>query len=418
MNSIRDDAKIIIEKSIAAVLPEAAVKKALTQKVFENDIVIVAIGKAAWNMAKAAKDTLGEKVNKGIIITKYGHSKGKVESCEIVEAGHPVPDENSVLGTTKALELVSKLDSDTDILFLISGGGSALFEKPMEGVSLNDIRDITNQLLGCGADIVEINTIRKHLSAVKGGRFAQQCGDKNIYAIVLSDVVGDKLDTIASGPAFQDDSTSKEAFDIIFKYKIQINESVKRTLALETPKSIENCETVIIGNVKSLCEAAAINASDLGYAPLILTTSIDGEAQEAGSFLAAIAREIKNNPNNSFVINPPCAIIVGGETIVHLKGNGKGGRNQEVALSAAIGIEDLQNVVVFSVGSDGTDGPTDAAGGMVDGETVKRIRQCSILPEKYLEDNNSYNALKASGDLIITGATGTNVNDLLVVLCG
>ena len=417
MKSIREDARIIIEKSISNVLPEAAVKRALNQKEFVNDIALVAIGKAAWNMAKAAKDALGEKITKGIVITKYGHSKGTIDSCEITEAGHPVPAENSVLGTDKVLQLVSELNKDTEILFLISGGGSSLFEKPLEGVSLNDIQNITNQLLKCGAGIFEINTIRKHLSAVKGGRFAQACGENKIYAVVLSDVVGDRLDTIASGPAYPDNTTSKDAFDIISKYEIEVNDLIKNALALETPKKIENCETVITGNVTAFCEAAAKNAASLGYTPVILTTSLDCEAKEAGKMFAAFAREIRSKNNLNFTPNPPCAIIAGGETIVHVKGNGKGGRNQEVSLSAALGIEGLKDVVVFSVGSDGTDGPTDAAGGMVDGETVNRILLYSVNPEKCLEENNSYNALKISGDLIITGATGTNVNDILVLLC-
>lgn len=417
MNSVRDDAKIIMKESIKAVLPEAAVIRALNQKHFNNNVVIVAIGKAAWNMAKAAIDTLGEKVRKGIVITKYKHSKGGIHNCEIIEAGHPLPDKNSMLGAAKALELVAGISDETEVLFLISGGGSALFEQPLDGVSLEDIINITKQLLKAGANIVEINTIRKHLSKVKGGRFAQKCGNSKIYAIVLSDVIGDHLDAIASGPVYPDSTTSQEALDVINRYNIVISETVVNALQKETPKVIENCESIVTGNVTEFCNSAALCAKKLGYHPIVLSTTIDCEAKEAGKLLASIAREIKSENKNSFAPNPPCAIIVGGETVVHIKGTGKGGRNQETALCAALGIEGLENTVIFSLGSDGTDGPTDAAGGIVDGKTVDRMRQNSIDAIEYLENNNSYPALKASGDLIITGATGTNVNDIMVVLC-
>ena len=413
MNSIREDAFKIIDESIKAVLPEEAVIRALEKKTFAGSIVVIAIGKAAWNMAKATKDTLGTKVTKGIVITKYKHAKGAIEGFEIIEAGHPIPDENSVRGVSMALEMVRDLNQDDHVIFLISGGGSALFEKPMEGVTLEDIMDITDQLLGCGADIVEINTIRKHLSAVKGGRFAKQCGKANIYAIVLSDVIGDRLDSIASGPAYPDNSTSEEALNVIKKYKLQISEDLVDVLKVETPKIIDNCETVITGSVTALCRAASQAAERLNYRPVFLSSTLGCEAKEAGRFMAAMAREIKQGNSD---IKPPCAVVVGGETVVRISGTGKGGRNQELALSAAMGIHGLKDVVLFSFGSDGTDGPTDAAGGMVDGQTVLRILETQIEPEVYLDNNDSYHALEASGDLIVTGSTGTNVNDLIVLL--
>lgn len=417
MNTLKEDAIVIIEESIKAVLPEASVIKALDKKNFTGKVVVIAVGKAAWNMANATKNTLGNRISKGVVVTKYGHSKGEIEGFEIIEAGHPIPDENSIKGAEKALDLVKNLTANDNIIFLISGGGSALFEKPMNGVTLEDIMDITNQLLCCGADIVEINTIRKHLSEVKGGRFAHKCGQANIYAIVLSDVIGDRLDSIASGPAYPDYSTSKEALSIIDYYELNVCDHIIQTLNIETPKKVDNCETVIMGSVSELCKAAAMNAKKLGYKPLIISTTLDCEAKEAGKFIGAIAREIKQNNNNKDSPNPPCAIIAGGETIVRIVGNGKGGRNQELALSAAIAIEGLEDVTVFSIGSDGTDGPTDAAGGIVDGETSARIRDSKIPPEVYLDNNDSYNALKTSGDLIILGSTGTNVNDLIVLLC-
>lgn len=416
MGIMREDALKIVDDSIKAVLPEASVIKALENKVFDGNIVVVAIGKAAWNMASATKQALGGAITKGIVVTKYEHSKGPIDGFEIIEAGHPVPDENSVKGATKVLNLVNDLTEKDNVIFLISGGGSAIFEKPMEGVTLEDIMDITNQLLRSGADIVEINTVRKHLSAVKGGKFAYQCGKAKIYSIVLSDVLGDRLDTIASGPAYPDSSTSEEALNIIKRYKIKITDELKKVLQIETPKTVDNCETVITGSVTALCNAAALSAKELGYTPVILTSTLDCEAKDAGKFFAAMAREIKNDRGNSF-IKPPCAIIAGGETVVKLVGDGKGGRNQELALSAAMGIEGIEGVVVFSIGSDGTDGPTDAAGAMADGSTVDRIRFSKNGPEVYLDNNDSYNALKLSGDLIITGSTGTNVNDVAVLLC-
>lgn len=414
MSTVKEDALMIIKESINAVLPEAAVIKALEKRDFGDNVIVIAIGKAAWNMANATKMTLGSKISKGLVITKYEHSKGPIESFEIIEAGHPIPDENSVLGATKALELVANLTQNDKVIFLISGGGSALFEKPMEGVTLEEIMDITNQLLSCGADIVEINTIRKHLSAVKGGRFALRCKEASIYSVILSDVIGDRLDSIASGPTYPDQSTSEEAAKIIEKYRLQVSEEIIDVLKLETPKQINNCDTIITGSVSALCGAAYDTAQKLGYQPIFLSSTLECEAKEAGKFLAAIAREIKSG-HSSF--KPPCALIIGGETVVRIYGNGKGGRNQELALSAALGIEGLEEVALFSVGSDGTDGPTDAAGGLVDGETTKRIRTSKIEPEVYLDNNDSFNALKASGDLIITGSTGTNVNDLIVLLC-
>ena len=413
MNQLRKDAFEIISSSIKAVLPEEAVRKALEKKEFNKKVVVVAIGKAAWNMAAATKQALKNMVSKGIVITKYGHTQGPIEGFLMVEAGHPVPDRNSIKGATKVLELVKDLTKEDELILLISGGASSLFEKPMEDADLEDIIDITNQLLRCGADITEINTIRKHLSNVKGGRFALACNGANIYAIVLSDVVGDRLDVIASGPAYPDASTSQDALAIIDKYKLQVSDKLRRIIQIETPKKVTNCETIIVGSVSKLCEAAKQAAIRLGYHTIVLSSTLDCEAKEAGQFIAAIAREIKHKES----IKPPCGIILGGETVVHVKGKGKGGRNQELALSASLGIENLEDVVIFSLGSDGTDGPTDAAGGIVDGETVRRMKEANIDPIGYLANNDAYHALKASDDLIVTGATGTNVNDLIVLLC-
>jgi len=414
LNTLREDALLIVKEAIQEVLPDAAVKKALSDKKITGKIILVALGKAAWTMAHAAQDILGEQIEKGVVLTKYQHAKGSIKNLEMVEAGHPLLDENSILGTKKVLDAVSGLSKQDTVLFLISGGGSALFEMPLPDVSLEDILDITDQLLKCGADIIEMNTVRKHLSAVKGGRFAEICLPASIYAIVLSDVLGDRIDSIASGPAYPDCSTSEEALNIIQKYDLKVSKQVLEQLKQETPKTITNCETIITGSVSQLCEAAAKSAKRLGYKPLILTTLLDCEAKEAGKFLASMAKTVQKE---SFPVAPPCAFICGGETVVKITGKGKGGRNQELALSAANSIAGLNNVVVVAVGSDGTDGPTDAAGGLIDGETKGRIAEAGMDIDNVLQNNDSYNALQASDDLILTGPTGTNVNDLYFVLC-
>lgn len=414
MNLIRKDAMLIAKEAIQEVLPDAAVKKALSDKKITGKIILVAIGKAAWTMAHAAQDRLGEQIEKGVVLTKYQHAKGSIKNLEIIEAGHPLLDENSILGTKKVLDAVSGLSEQDTVLFLISGGGSALFEMPLPGVSLDDILGITDQLLKCGADIIEMNTVRKHLSAVKGGRFAELCLPASIYAIVLSDVLGDRIDSIASGPAYPDCSTSEEALNIIQKYDLKVSKQVLEQLKQETPKNITNCETIITGSVSQLCEAAAKSAERLGYKPLILTTLLDCEAKEAGKFLASMAKTVQKE---NIPVTPPCAFICGGETVVKITGKGKGGRNQELALSAANAIAGLKNVVVVAIGSDGTDGPTDAAGGLIDGETKSRLEDAGVDIDNVLQNNNSYYALQVSNDLILTGPTGTNVNDLYFVLC-
>lgn len=421
LNRLREDAMKAALEAIDAVLPENAVRKALESDPFKErvnlggKIVLVAIGKAAWRMAKAAVDSLGGLVTDGAVITKYGHSMGEVRGIEIFEAGHPVPDENTLSGTERALQKIRGLSERDTVLFLVSGGGSALFEKPKEGVTLEDIADVTGQLLASGADIVEINMIRKRLSAVKGGRFARLAEKTHVFSVVLSDVLGDRLDSIASGPAHPDATTVNDALRVVEKYGLSLRPQLLDALREETPKELSNVTTVVTGSVKALCKAATEAAGKLGYKTLLLSTTLDCEAREAGSFIASIAREVHFTGNP---LKPPCAVITGGETVVHVKGKGKGGRNQELALSAAIGIRGLDRTVVISVGSDGTDGPTDAAGGLVDGLTSAALEELGLDPEALLEDNDAYNALDACGCLVRTGPTGTNVNDLTILLCG
>jgi len=420
MKQVRDDAMKAALKAIEAVLPENAVKEALRDERFltrldgGGRIVLAAIGKAAWRMAKAAAEALGSRLDGGVAVTKYGHSMGDIQGIEIREAGHPFPDENTLAGTAKILEGVKGLSEKDTVLFLVSGGGSALFEKPKDGVGLNDLISVTDQLLACGADIVEINMIRKRLSAVKGGRFAHFVAPAHVFAIVLSDVLGDRLDSIASGPAHPDGSTVREAMRVVEKYSLSMRPRLLDALKEETPKTLDNVTTIIAGSVTALCSAAEKAVRELGYVPLLLTTTLSCEARDAGAFLASVAREIRSSGNP---LKPPCAILLGGETVVHLKGKGMGGRNQELALAAAAGIRGLADTAVISVGSDGTDGPTDAAGGLVDGETVPAISGLGLDLEKILADNDSYHGLDACGCLVRTGPTGTNVNDLTILLC-
>lgn len=405
--SMRNDADIIIQRAIASAMPDAAVRKALSAVELPDRVYLVAIGKAAAQMAKAAHELLGSRIQQGVAITKYGHSNGDIGPIAVLEAGHPVPDENSIKASDRVLSMVKELKEGDTVVFLVSGGGSALFESPL--VSLGELQDINKQLLACGADIVEMNTIRKRLSAVKGGRFALACAPARIVSVVLSDIIGDSLDMIASGPACPDASTCDEALAIVEKYELDLSVKALELLGRETPKELTNVETYITGSVRQLCAAAADAARDLGYRPQVLTASLCCEAREAGSFLASIARYHQDAGES-------LAFIAGGETVVHLTGEGLGGRNQELALSAAEGIAGFENTAVFSMGSDGTDGPTDAAGGYVDGKTAATLDAMGVSIPAVLRANDSYYALRNVGGLVVTGPTGTNVNDLCCLL--
>ena len=404
---LREHADQIVREAIAAVQPDAAVQRALKSMEFSGRVLLVAADKAAWQMAKAASDCLGDRIENGVVVTKYDHVMGPIANFTCFEAGHPVPDENSFKGTQAALDLVADLTEKDTVLFLLSGGGSALFEKPL--VSGEELQDITGQLLACGADIVEINTIRKRLSQVKGGRFAQLCWPGKVEAVVLSDILGDPLDMIASGPACPDSSTAEDAQRIRKKYNLRMSETAENLLGVETPKALDNVHTQINGSVRELCAAAADTCRNLGYEPVILTDQLCCQAREAGSFLASILKTHSADPK-------ALAFIAGGETVVKLTGHGKGGRNQEIALSAAAGIANLERAAVFSVGSDGTDGPTDAAGGYADGDTCAELAKHGLSIDAVLQDNDAYHALEKTGGLIITGPTGTNVNDVAVAL--
>lgn len=407
---LREDAEKIVKNAIAAVLPDKAVREAL--RTFDpsqgGKTVIIAVGKASWQMARAACDSLRNSISGGVVITKHGHSQGDLPGLRVFEAAHPVPDESSYIATREAIRLVSGLGTRDTVLFLLSGGGSSLFEEPL--ISHELLADVTRKLLLSGADIGKINTVRKRLSAVKAGRFALLCEPATVYSIILSDVLGNSPDTIASGPCSPDPTTSFDALSVVKEFNLEFPGEIMRLLEKETPKTLRNVRTFITGSVVELCKAAATEAGRLGYKPVILTSELSCEARDAGRELAAAAVKYASRPGE------PVALIEGGETVVHVKGNGKGGRNQELVLAAAIVLDGVENVCVCSVGSDGTDGPTDAAGGYCDGHTCGAMREAGIDPAACLEDNDSYRALSSCGALIFTGPTGTNVNDLTLAL--
>ncbi len=408
LSTLREHAEKIYKGAIFDSLPDSAVKKAIsTLPSYNGKLILVAIGKAGYQMAKSAYEVLGDKIDSGIVITKYEHVKGDLGKIKCYEAGHPVPDKNTLLATRKALMLTQELDKNDLVLFLVSGGGSALFEQV--DCSLEELQDITSQLLACGASIDEINVIRKRLSNVKAGRFAKHCMPAKVFAVVLSDVLGNDLSTIASGPACADKSSKEQALAILEKYKITPSELILERLQRETPKEITNAEHIITGSASELCKSAKKIAMELGYNAKIVADDVCCEARDLGIRLATLAREARDT-------REPLAFIFGGETVVHLTGNGKGGRNQEIILSACSYIEDLDNCVIFSVGSDGTDGPTDSAGGICDHTTAQKIAKSQKSAKEYLKNNDSYTALGIASDLIFTGPTGTNVNDLSVAL--
>ena len=407
IQTLYDDAQAVIKVALSQVKPDAAVQRALQSFQPGERTVLVSVGKAAWQMAAAAEKCLPGPLAGGIVITKYGHVKHPLPGIECYEAAHTVPDEQGFAATEKALRMVEQLNPQDTVLFLLSGGGSALFEAPL--IPGGELQEITSKLLACGADIVEINTIRKRLSRVKGGRFARACAPARVFSIVLSDVLGDPLDMIASGPAAPDTSTCAQAVAIAKKYQLKLSPEARALLEQETPKQLDNVTTCITGSVRQLCTAAADACRTLGYEPLLLTDQLCCEAREAGSFLGAVARTHAAQGKKT-------AFIAGGETVVHLTGTGLGGRNQELALAAAPMLAGLENCCVFSVGSDGTDGPTDAAGGYVDGTTDQELRDRGWDVFRTLSQNDAYHALKAVDGLIVTGPTGTNVNDVAVAL--
>ena len=404
---LRKDVSYVVRSLIEDNNPYNNVCEALKKHKFSSGkIYVVAIGKAAYTMALAAKDTI-KNVRKGVVISKYGHITKKINGYKCFEAGHPISDNNTIEASKYVLEMTSNLRENDEVILLISGGGSALFESPK--VPLATIQDINDQLLKSGAKINEINMIRKHLSNVKGGRFAKHCMPAKVTSIILSDVIGDDLSSIASGPAVPDNSSSEDALRIINRYRINVSDEVRDILKEETVKQLDNIETIVVGSVSKMCECAKKRLEHIGYETYVITDSIQEEARVVGASLGHMARKYKD-------INKSIAFIIGGETIVRVNGVGKGGRNQELALAACKDISGLDRTCVFAFGSDGTDGPTDAAGGYVDGDSAKEFEKIGVDVDEFLNNNNAYNCLKQINGLIKTGPTGSNVNDIYCLL--
>jgi glycerate 2-kinase len=388
-------------------------------------LMVIGFGKASCPMAKSIEDQLFDLTDSGIVITKYGHCQPpyKPKKIRIFEAGHPVPDENGLIATEAIINLLKGVDKNILLICLISGGGSALFVSPYEGITLNEKQKVTELLLKAGANISELNTVRKHISKVKGGRLAETAYPAKIISLILSDVIGDKLDVIASGPTAPDKMKYNEALKVIEKYELiaLTPKSVLETLHKgakgiipETPKegdkAFRNVENIIIGSNRKALEAAKTTAEKLGFHAEILSSEISGEAREVGRRLAKKAIEAKGKGQKA-----KC-LISGGETTVTVKGSGLGGRNIELALSFAMEIEGIDGITLLSAGTDGTDGPTDAAGAIVDGETIKKAKAAGLNPEEYLKNNDSYNFFKKIDSLFVTGPTGTNVMDIQIMV--
>ncbi len=440
LNKMREDAIQIFRAGLQAVDPVAAVRRCVSldhghliinDKTFDlshvNDLIVVGAGKASGAMAAALEDILADRISGGLVVVKYGHAVD-LSRISLVEAGHPVPDRNGQEGAERIGKLIAKAGENDLVICLLSGGGSALLPSPGPGLTLADKQETIQVLLSCGATIHEINTIRKHLSRIKGGQLALSAHPARVVSLVLSDVVGDDLDVIASGPTVPDPSTFQDCINILSRYRLteKLPGAINRHLVKgaqgkieETPKpghpAFSHTDHFIIGNNFQALDSARLYAESLGYNTVMLTSLLTGETRDAACFQAAIVREMIQSGHPA---GPPACLLSGGETTVTLKGNGKGGRNQEFALASAIALEDIEPVVCLSAGTDGTDGPTDAAGAIMDGTTLARARAKGLDAAAYLADNDSYHFFQELGDLYITGPTRTNVMDMRIVLVG
>jgi len=424
---LRRHALSIFRAAVAAADPRRTVRETLRPAGLSRfrRIFAVGAGKASAAMAQAAEQALGRRITGGWINTKDGHG-APLARITVHEASHPVPDARGVEGARRIAEIAAQAGEGDLLLCLISGGGSALLPLPMPPVTLEDKQETTRLLLACGATIHEINAVRKHLSAIKGGRLARLAWPAHVLSLLLSDVIGDPLDVIASGPTAPDTSTFASAWAVVEKYGLAgkipaaARELLQQGLAgmvEETPKPDDPCfrrvTNRIVGSNRLAVDAAARKARELGYRPLVLSTTIEGETRDIAAMHAAIAREIVAAGRPA---RPPVCVISGGETTVTLRGGGLGGRNQEFALAAAIALEGVPGVLVFSAGTDGTDGPTPAAGAMADGATVSRAAALGLDARRMLAANDSYHFFEPLGDLVVTGPTGTNVMDVRLML--
>ena len=383
-----------------------------------RNVYVIGAGKASAQMAQPIERLLGKRIAQGLINVKYDHT-ARLRRIELNECGHPIPDRNGELGAHRIAEIASQAGEDDLVVCLISGGASALLPLPAPPVTLEEKQETTRLLLHCGANIHELNCVRKHISALKGGQLAQLAWPASVLTLILSDVIGDDLDVIGSGPTVPDRSTLADARAILSKYGIaaKVPAAVRERLsekASETPKPgdkiFEHVQNLIVGSNRLAVDAAAEQARALGYHTLVLSTFIEGETRDVARVHAAIAKEIRATGRP---VKPPACVISGGETTVTIRGNGQGGRNQEFALAAALDIAGLKDVVILSAGTDGTDGPTDAAGAIADGSTIARA---GLDAAAYLANNDSYHFFGNLGDLIKTGPTGTNVADVQILL--
>ena len=428
----------IFMAGVKAVDPERAVQKYVRRQgnqLFVGDcsyildkykrIFLIGAGKGTAPMAKALEDILGERLTKGLIIVKYGHGI-PLEKTQILEADHPIPDDAGLRATKELLRQAQECTKEDLILCAFSGGGSALLPAPLSPITLDQKQTTTRLLLECGATIDEINAIRKHLSRSKGGWLAKEAYPATIVSLLLSDVIGDRLDVIASGPTVPDESTYSDCIKIIDRYKLgdRLPKGVTDYFIKgaagslpETPKPgdpvFSHVQNLIVGNNRESLLAAQERALSLGYNTIVLSSQIEGEAREVAQVFGAIGKEISQA---NLPISPPACIIAGGETTVTIQGRGKGGRNQELALACAIAIDGWEGISLLSAGTDGTDGPTDAAGAIVNGTTCKRARQANLYPRDFLLGNDSYTFFESLGDLLKTGPTRTNVMDIICML--
>ena len=437
-NDPREQAADIFRSVLKAVDPYALVSGRMAEVLSDcrreayRRVLLVSFGKAAYPMAKAVSGLAGQILTEGIVITKYGHAHGAAlpESIRLFEAGHPLPDQNGVRATSEIINLLTKhSDGKTLLLCLISGGGSALLVAPFGNITLAEKQQLTDILLKAGATIQDLNIVRKHISRVKGGRLAELAQPAKIVSLILSDVIGDPLDIIASGPTSPDPSTFRDALSVIDQYQVRdrIPAPVLDVLLKgdrgeipETPKPtapvFTQVENRIIGSNRQAVEVAGSRAKELGYEVTVLSSKLQGEARDVGASLAAAAEGIRLSPDA-----PPhkkVCLIAGGETTVTVRGNGRGGRNTELSLAFAQKIKGVQGITFLSAGTDGTDGPTDAAGAVVDGGTIPRAEAMNLDPQAFLDNNDSYSFFKKTGELLITGPTGTNVMDIQIALIG
>lgn len=427
----------ILEAALAAVEPRACTRQALHRadnrlrvagKIYDLDrtrhVFVVGFGKAGAPMAQAVEDLIGDRITDGVVVVKYGHT-APTRQVRLVEAGHPVPDEGSVVGAQAAVDLARRAGEEDLVIVLISGGGSALLTLPAPGLTLDDLQTLTDLLLRSGATINEVNAVRKHCSAVKGGQLARHIAPARALALVLSDVVGNRLDAIASGPLVPDPTTFADAWAVVEKYGLaghlppRVRAHLRAGLQGQVPETLKPGDPVltrvavtIVGDNARAAEAAARAAVEAGYNTQVLSTFVEGEARQVARVVAALGKEVVRYRRPQ---PPPACLILGGETTVTVRGTGKGGRNQELALAAALALEGWPHITVVTLGTDGTDGPTDAAGGMVDGETVARARAAGLDPLACLQNNDAYPLLRATHDLLVTGPTNTNVNDLIFI---